>query len=1045
MTLLKKIFPIVIFLAFLAPGLVFAIPSSVNRITDHIEPLIPSDYFKVQYITTTSTTATSTFAGSILVQGTTTSQFLDGMLKIGGQPQRPLIATSSLVILVGPTRSCTTIQCALNRVPYFMEYPVQIDADDGDYSGEDIILWPSYGARVNQGGVERITFQLIGSTTNPSAVKVGSILATGLYGDYFGINGFEVQHENPYDNENSYISIYGSKEVAFNNLLFTGSGERGITCYNSYCAPEANIDFGTNVLTGNAFTTKRFGEIDFDSAYPINATGTVMGYAFNPGDGNIVYSSATNFLTGTAGLVDNSGGYLYDRVEGIIYGVGGIIGLDDTGEVDFLVPEYMFTADHEGTTISYATGSARALNLRTVNDGFVKTQISLFDRNTSQGQIDFSTASTAALPTVRVTITPGGQVGIGTSTPLGILQVGNNSAADKFVTFVTSNDDERGINYYLANGSTIRGFMKWDANEDLLLKGDDIFFNNLSLSNTLVIKDVTGNIGIGNVSPIEKLNVQGKIAGQALFATSTAMTSVLSGGLYVTSTTTLANATSSAFAITTIPSAILKTTSSGSIISAIAGTDYVAPGDNTLKEWQIVSGTYLSPTSTIQSIGVFGSSTIGDGTGAGGLTVYGSGTTTGRAYFSGNVGVSSSTPFGLFSVEQGTETNSLIVANTGSSSPALIIKGINGDGFVGIGNNAPVSRLTVGDGSANIVQTLTINGDGAANKGVDIQRNGTTEAFFRVDSNEDLIITNARANEFMAFQTDSGGGDTTRLTIQPTGRIGVGTTTPFALFAVHAKNGDINESLFEVASSTATVDTVFFKINNRGNIGIATTSPYLQYSQVTTEVTGGTPVAIWDTTAKASASGGPILFFAHGGQRVTFIKSASGTGNASPFLSFGVGLNSGDPTEVARFDENGNLGVGTTTPWARVSIVSATAPPFVVASSTATGSNGPLFMIQNSGHIISYGKAPTLTSCGTSPTVVGNDADMIITVGSVAATGCTITFATAYATTPACSITNLNLSVVNGLTATVSNTAIVITQTGLTGSVLNIMCHEPHS
>lgn len=45
--------------------------------------------------------------------------------------------------------------------------------------------------------------------------------------------------------------------------------------------------------------------------------------------------------------------------------------------------------------------------------------------------------------------------------------------------------------------------------------------------------------------------------------------------------------------------------------------------------------------------------------------------------------------------------------------------------------------------------------------------------------------------------------------------------------------------------------------------------------------------------------------------------------------------------------------------------------------------------------------APVLTSCGTAPSIVGNDAVGKLTTGS-AATTCTVTFTTAYNVAPAC-------------------------------------------
>src|SRR3989344_4806084 len=62
---------------------------------------------------------------------------------------------------------------------------------------------------------------------------------------------------------------------------------------------------------------------------------------------------------------------------------------------------------------------------------------------------------------------------------------------------------------------------------------------------------------------------------------------------------------------------------------------------------------------------------------------------------SGNVGIATTSPYGLLSIEQGTETNSLWVGNTGSSTPSFMVRGVNGNGNVGIGVTAPTFALDV--------------------------------------------------------------------------------------------------------------------------------------------------------------------------------------------------------------------------------------------------------------------------------------------------------------------------------------------------------------
>lgn len=109
-------------------------------------------------------------------------------------------------------------------------------------------------------------------------------------------------------------------------------------------------------------------------------------------------------------------------------------------------------------------------------------------------------------------------------------------------------------------------------------------------------------------------------------------------------------------------------------------------------------------------------------------------------------------------------------------------------------------------------------------------------------------------------------------------------------------------------------------------------------------------------------------------------------------------------------------------------------------SSSATGAYH--LDISTTGHINSQvvvTASPTLTSCGTSPSIYGNDNWMTVTAGS-AATGCTITFANKYKHAPSCLVTNQSMSVVNAMTYTVSTTQVVVSQTGLGGDILNVFC-----
>lgn len=88
------------------------------------------------------------------------------------------------------------------------------------------------------------------------------------------------------------------------------------------------------------------------------------------------------------------------------------------------------------------------------------------------------------------------------------------------------------------------------------------------------------------------------------------------------------------------------------------------------------------------------SSTIGSGTL--GLTVNGNSTTTGTAFFNGNVGIGSTTPFGKLSI-----------TNMGSS-PSIAIEGGN---IIQVASSTPVVVGSVTDSSLNVPRNMTISGN----------------------------------------------------------------------------------------------------------------------------------------------------------------------------------------------------------------------------------------------------------------------------------------------------------------------------------------------
>ncbi len=123
--------------------------------------------------------------------------------------------------------------------------------------------------------------------------------------------------------------------------------------------------------------------------------------------------------------------------------------------------------------------------------------------------------------------------------------------------------------------------------------------------------------------------------------------------------------------------------------------------------------------------------------------------------------------------------------------------------------------------------------------------------------------------------------------------------------------------------------------------------------------------------------------------------------------------------------------------------VDGTGPTSFYTKATGTGNTGWLARgsfttIAATDHIITQGSSPALTSCGTGPAIVGDDNAGTITEGTIA-TGCVVTWATAYSTAPSCVFTS---EAALGFTLAVTNTAATITNVGaLSSTKLDYVCH----
>lgn len=148
---------------------------------------------------------------------------------------RPFTSNNQTMLYVCQDGTCAynSIQEAIYDVPFLLRHHYLIYVGNGTYN-EDIYIPSTITSftTLTEGSVGGL--DLIGNTTDLTQVKVKSIQVSGIVGAVgVKISGFEVFGKEPFSDENTSISIYGSSGVELQKVNITSNVKYAILAYTS--------------------------------------------------------------------------------------------------------------------------------------------------------------------------------------------------------------------------------------------------------------------------------------------------------------------------------------------------------------------------------------------------------------------------------------------------------------------------------------------------------------------------------------------------------------------------------------------------------------------------------------------------------------------------------------------------------------------------------------------------------------------------------------------------------------------------------------------
>jgi len=632
----------------------------------------------------------------------------------------------------------------------------------GSYSGSRLPYIDGTGSTFNANGIT-----VTSANSANTAIGGGIDLTNNTYsiGAYSPIVSFSSISSNGSFNA-AYAGVWGivsAQGVDANwiagHLVFGSGGGAGIS-------ERMRITSGGNVLIGTTtdYTSKL---VIIPSANPTSSTGANNQISIGEVSNNTAYSLKI-------GYIFTGGGY-QGSIQSIAGGVGSVLFLNASGG---------------NVTIGTTTDSGYKLDVNGSsafrNDMYVISTSTYWYNGTSYFQATNS-SDVGILKmtnnTSPIALQPnGGNVGIGTTTPLSTLNVQKPINTELTLLYSTN----LGNNFtQLSGGSTVLP-NKWAAIKFLQDSSDDAHHMTFSTAsptvNTTERMRITsaGNVGIGTSSPASSLHINGTGDQSITLQSTTTASSQSSYIKYIRSTTGSSRTwwtgvgiqggadDSFSFYDQTASAERMRITAAGSV-----GIGTSSPGamldvnGNILTNSTLYAGSIANSRFTVDATTIYAYySTEPNARVAIGRDVYSGG--------SAGIALGGQGTFAMIGDGSGATTGNVLAFSVGAGlagGPAAEKMRITSGGLVGIGTTAPQSKLEVrssGSGNAGAVITLNrVGAWGSAYSGLKLNTD---------DAGTDWWNVGMLATTTNTFNIGQNGG--AMMSILVNGNIGIGTTSP---------------------------------------------------------------------------------------------------------------------------------------------------------------------------------------------------------------------------------------------------------------------------